>query len=89
MPKVNGDKVGCWDGIVRIIHNNSGKTIYKTANGDKYDTFLSLNDCLKEIGYDGESVVIVIIDDATSGKAYHYGNYGREWIEYGSTIGYA
>ena len=89
MQKVNGDIEGCWDGVVRIIHKDKGKTIYMIANGDKNDTFLSLNDCLKEIGYDGEGVVIVIIDDQTSGKVYNYGNYGACWYEYGSTIGYA
>ena len=32
--KVDGNAVGIWDGIVYIICENKGKTIYKSANGD-------------------------------------------------------
>jgi hypothetical protein len=52
------------------------------------DTFISLNDCLKEIGYNGFGVVVVIIDYYMQGKVYMYGNYGEDWYEYGETRGY-
>ena len=77
------------DALTLINCENKGKTIYKSANGDEYDTFLSLNDCLKEIGY-RNGVCIVIFKTALSGQIYQYGNYGDGfWYEHGKTKGYA
>jgi hypothetical protein len=89
MQKVNGNEVGTYDGIVRIIHGNKGKTIYLVARGDENDTLITLNDCLEEIEYDGKDTVLVIFDDWLGGKIYMYGNYGDCWYEYGETRGYA
>ena len=87
--KVDGNAVGIWDGIARIICDNKGKTIYNSANGDEHDTFLSLNDCLKEIDY-CVGVCIVIFETALSGQIYQYGNYSDGfWYEHGETKGYA
>lgn len=88
MKVVDGDKTGIWDGVARIIGYNEGLTIYKTANGDETDTFLSLNDCLKLVNY--EITCVVILDDYRSGKVYQFGNfYDGKWYEYGETEGYA
>ena len=89
MEEVNGNVVGTYDGIIRIICGDKGKTIYLTAMGVENDRFVSLNDCLKEIGYDGNGVVVVIIDDFMCGKVYHYNNYGGAWFKYGETRGFA
>lgn len=87
--KVDGNAVGIWDGIVYIVCENKGKTIYKCASGDENDTFLSLNDCLKEIDY-RNGVCIVIFETALSGQIYQYGNYGDDyWYEHGKTQGFA
>lgn len=93
MERIKGDEVGLYDGIIRIIWKDKAKTIFLVANGDDDDRFISLNDCLKEIGYDKKShkeggVVIVIMDESLSGKAYIYGQYGNNWTEYGETRGY-
>lgn len=88
LEKVNGAETVIYDGFVRILWEDKGKTILITANGDEKDTRISLNDCLEIIGYDGKGVVIVIFDDATKGKVYMYGNYGACWYEYGETGGY-
>ena len=88
--RVNGDLTVTYDGFVRIIYGDKGKTICLNANGDETDKFISLNDCLKEIGYDGTGVVYVIFDDCTQGAIYQCGNYGAyDWIKYGETAGYA
>ena len=88
--EVNGNEVGTCDSVVRIICNDTGKTIYKIAMGDDTDEFLSLNDCLKLINYDGKSTCIVIIDDSLNGIVYQYNNYGNnKWYAYGKTNGYA
>lgn len=88
MKVVDGNKTGIWDGIARIINDNKGKTIYKTANGDETDTFLSLNDCLKEINY-SYGVCVVIMETELSGKVYHFGEYRNgKWYEYGKTEGF-
>ena len=73
--KVDGN-TGIYDGIIRIICGNKGKTIYLTAWGDENDEFITLDDCLKLIEYD-DGVCIVMFDDWTSGKIYQYGNYGE------------
>ena len=88
--KVDGNKTGIWDGFCHIVWQNKGKTICKVARGDDKDTFLSLNDCLKIIGYDGLGVCIVIFEDWTSGKVYKYGNTDDgNWWEHGTTYGFA
>lgn len=87
--KVDGNEVGTYDGFVYIISENKYKKIIMVANGTEDDRFLSLNDCLKEIDYDGFGVVLVILEDALSGKIYQYGNHGAEWYEHGETRGYA
>ena len=88
--EVNGDTEGIWDGVAHIIYEDTGKTIYKIAMGDDTDEFLSLNDCLKLINYDGKSTCIVIIDDSLNGIVYQYNNYGNnKWYAYGKTNGYA
>lgn len=89
MQKVNGDEIGTYDGVIRIIYGDIGKTIYLSAMGVENDRFISLNDCLQEIGYGGIGVVVVIIDDYMQGKVYMYGNYGNDWYEYGETRGFA
>ena len=89
MREVNGKEIGTYDGVVRIIYGDIGKTIYLSASGVESDRFISLDDCLEEIGYNGEGVVIVIIDSCFEGKMYQYGNDGAYWCEYGETMGYA
>ena len=90
MKEVNGNKIGIWDGIAYIICDDIGKTIIKVANGKNTDSFLSLNDCLDKIDYDGYGVVTVIIEEPTSGKVYRYNNYNdKKWYNHGTTNGYA
>ena len=88
MKKVDGNIVGTYDGVIRIIHGNKGKTIYLSAMGYENDEFISLNDCLKKIGYE-KGVCVVVLDDFQEGFVYIYGNYGNEWYEYGKTEGCA
>lgn len=90
--EVDGKTTGTYDGVIHVICDNKGKTVYVTTKGTVDDKFVSLDDCLMLIGYDEEKdgVVIVIIDDMCRGKVYSYGNYApNTWYEYGSTIGYA
>lgn len=87
--KVNGNEIGTFDGFVRILWGNKGKTLCLTAMGKKRDKFISLNDCLKEIEYDGKGTVIVIIEHFLYGYIYKYGNYGNDWYKYGETRGFA
>lgn len=89
--RVNGDTMGCYDGLVRIIWGDKAKKIIITAMGTEDDKLISLNDCLKLIGYKkgGYPVVLVMIETFTSGDIYEYGNYGQYWTKYGSTRGFA
>lgn len=87
MEKVNGDFICTFDGIVRIIWGNKGKTL--VFWGKYGNDFVRLNDCLREIDYDGNGTVVVIVDEFLSGKVYMYGNYGNDWYEYGETRGFA
>lgn len=91
MKVVDGNKIGIQDGVARIICGNKSKTIYKTANGDETDTFLSLNDCLKEINYyEYGGVCVVIFESVLSWRVYQFGNYcDGKWYEHGKTYGYA
>ena len=86
--KVDGN-TGIYDGIIRIICGDKGKTIILNAFGDDNDKFITLDDCLKLIEYDANDICIVIFDDWTQGKIYQYGNYGKYWTEYGETRGFA
>ena len=89
MKKVDPDITGTWDGLVYIINEDKAKTIIITANGDDFDRFFSLNDCLAAIDYK-EGVVTVIIEDFLKGKVYRYNNYElNSWYEIGVTEGYA
>lgn len=88
MEYINGDYVGLCDGVVRIIYKERAIEVIKVANGTHEDTFLSLNDCLDMIEYDGEDIVIVILDDATEGTMYKYDFLDNMWYEYGTTRGY-
>ncbi len=87
MEKVNGEFICTFDGKVRIIWGDKGKTLI--FSGENGNDFVCLNDCLKLIGYDGNGTVVVIVDEAMSGKVYKYGNYGKYWHEYGRTLGVA
>lgn len=90
--EIDGSQEGTWDGIIIILwegEETKAKQIVLTADGTEYDRFISLNDCLKEIGYDGKGVVRVIIEDALEGYIYTYGNYGAKWYRTGTTVGYA
>lgn len=90
MTKVDGNAIGTYDGVVRIICGDKGKTIYLSAMGLQSDRFICLNDCLKEIKYKGKGVVVVIIDDFMRGDVYMYGNYEKgTWYKYGQTEGVA
>ena len=89
MEKVNGDFICTFDGIVRIIWGDKGKTLVFSGDGYQDNRFVCLNDCLGLVGYDGNGTVVVIVDEALSGKVYMYGNYGDYWYEYGETRGFA
>ena len=78
-----------YDGFIRILWGDKGKTICLTAMGTDADKAISLDDCLNIIGYDGDGTVFVIFDNAMHGEMYCYGNYGKFWTEYGTTQGYA
>ena len=85
--KVNGDFICTFDGIVRIIWGDKGKTL--VFSGESGKDFVCLNDCLGLVGYNGNGTVVVIVDEHLSGKVYMYGNYGDYWYEYGETRGFA
>lgn len=90
--EVDGNKIGIWDGVVRIICGDKAYTEYLVATGANDDKFITLNDCLELIKYDKDKddVVIVIFDDFTHGEVYSYGNYTpKGWWQYGTTQGYA
>lgn len=90
MKKVDGNTTGTWDGFLYIISENKCKTICITAHGTEDDQFITLNDCLSEIGYEEGDTVIVIIENLLKGKVYRYNNYmDNSWYEYGTTEGYA
>ena len=90
MTKVDGNTTGTYDGILYIISGDKGKTIIVTADGTENDRFVSLNDCLTEIGCAEDETAIVIIEDYMHGKVYRYGNYEKGvWYECGETEGFA
>lgn len=90
MTKVDGKTTGTYDGIIYIISGDKGKTICVVASGDETDRFVSLNDCLEEIGCGEDETAIVIVEDALHGDVYRYGNYEKgEWYECGETEGFA
>ncbi len=91
---INGDAIVC-TGITTIVwckDNNEcvAKEIIATAQGLPCDKFISLNDCLKEVGYSGDGCVTVTIEDPLCGTIYQYGNYKEVgWVKHGTTKGYA
>ena len=88
--RIDGNTVGTWDGIAYIIWGDKGKTVYINAMGDDNDKFFTLNDCLAEIGYNGDGSVLVVLEDPLNGKVYRYGNYAEKaWCEVGTTCGFA
>ena len=91
--KINGDKIGIYDGLLTIIcadrENIRAKRLYLTAMGTPDDKFISLNDCLNLIEFDGKGIVTVIREGALHGEIYQYGNYGNFWVQHGTTNGYA
>jgi len=98
LERVDGDETITYDGIIRIVWNNKAKEIILSAQGTPDDKYISLNDCLKEIGYIGyqkclkkkmSPIVLVFFETFTSGEIYNYGNYGNFWTEYGNTRGFA
>lgn len=90
MKKVDGNETGIYDGIASVIWGDKGKTIVLSASGKKDDRFLSLENCLTEIGYDGKGTVTVLLESFLSGKVYCYNNYlDGSWWEYGNTEGLA
>lgn len=91
--KINGNKMGAYDGILTIIcadgEQVKGKSITLTPAGASDDKFISLNDCLNLIEFDGKGIVTVIREGALHGEIYQYGNYGNFWVQHGTTNGYA
>lgn len=90
MERVDGKTTGTYDGILYIISGNKGKQIIVSASGDETDRFVSLDDCLAEIGCDKDKTAIVIVEDYTHGYLYRYNNYGdKSWYQCGETEGFA
>ena len=88
---VDGNEIGCYDGIVKIIYQDKCRAIVLTANGED-DEFVTLNDFLKIIEWKPKmGVVLVIIESWTSGKIYQWANNCGEpvWCEHGTTKGFA
>ena len=86
--KVEGD-YGIYDGFIRILYEDRAKTLCLTASGEEDDEKITLDDCLKLIGYEGYGCVYVIFDDWTHGEIYCYGNAPGQWYLYGETMGFA
>ena len=86
---VDGNEIKMWCGIAQIIYHNKCKEIVKTCLGLPNEEPLTLNDCLKIIGYDGAGVVTVIFEDYTKGEIYQYGNcIDENWYTHGETKGF-
>lgn len=56
--------------------------------GEEMPTFNQIVEIAKEHGYDEKEMLHLVADSALSGKTYCYGNYSKEWLEYGETRGY-
>ncbi len=93
--KINGDAIGMYDGIATIVWcKDNGECVAKqiiiTAPELPCIKFISLNDCLKEVAYNGDGVVTVILEAPLGGTIYQYGNYkDKYWVKHGTTKGYA
>lgn len=92
--EIDGKTIGIWDGYITIVLDKGDEVLSKriivTAQGQPSDKFISLDDCLSVIGYDGNGFVTVIMDEALCGEIYRYGNYVNKcWIKCGTTTGYA
>ena len=74
-------------GELRIVWRDRGRTIRLLDAGRWDDSYYTLCDCLRLIGYDEAigGAVVVIFDGARRGFVYIYEN-GR-WREYGRTKG--
>ena len=97
LEQVSGDETITYDGVIRIVWGKKAKTFILSAQGGPEDKYISLNDCLKKIGYIGfqeclkkkiSTTVLVFFETYTSGEIYAYGQYGGFWTEYGSTRGF-
>ena len=88
--EIDGNTTGTYDGIMYIFSGDKGKELCVTASGDENDRFVSLNDCLAEIGCGADDTALVIIEDYTKGYVYRYNNYGdKRWYRCGETEGFA
>lgn len=87
--KINGDEIVFYDGFIRIFTDDKIVTKILVYDGGENSETISLNDCLKIIGYES-GICFVIHDNYLSGTIYMYGNYiPASWIKYGETMGYA
>lgn len=75
------------DGILYIIcRNDESYSIGVTIIDPQYDDFLTL----KDIADRYPDVIKVIHDSYLEGEIYSYGNYKKgEWVQYGTTRGFA
>lgn len=90
MTKVDGNTTGTYDGIFYIMSGEKFKPLIVTASGTEDDRFVSLNDCLAEVGCDEDETAIVIIEDYLHGFVYRYNNYNdKSWYQCGETEGFA
>lgn len=90
MIKVDGNHTGTYDGILYIMSGDKCKRLCVTASGDENDRFVSLNDCLTEVGCDDDDTAIVIVEDYLHGYVYRYNNYDdKSWYRCGETEGFA
>lgn len=90
MTKVDGKTTGTYDGILYIMSGEKFKTFIVTADGTENDRFVSLDDCLAEVGCAEDETAIVIIEDFLHGYVYRYNNYGNKaWYRCGETEGFA
>lgn len=98
LEQVSGDETITYDGVIRIVWGKKAKTLILSAQGVPEDKYISLNDCLKKIGYIGfkeclkkkiSTTVLVFFETFTSGEIYAFGQYGGFWTEYGNTRGFA
>lgn len=81
------DKINHLYDLYHIVVNDRCKTIY-IYDGDEM-TFNDIVDIAKAMGYTN-GTILLICESALKGSVYRFNNYGEnEWIEIGSTKGYA
>lgn len=86
--EIPDEEVIFMDGFLYIIcRNDEGYSIGVTIIDPQYDeTFLTLKDIADRYPY----VKKVIHDSYLEGEIYSYGNYKKgEWVQYGTTRGFA